>query len=163
MLAGCAACAWVRVTPILPLRGTVAPRSPARPSQRCLKNQRWIEHHATLPVSLCPNTPWPAAHALATCRRCNMHWEDGDPALTIACTGCGAPADEPCRRSSGGNERVCACRDEAAVQMGLLTRCEGLTWDGRHEKPLLLRERPIAHALMCRSVRTGAPVSRWAS
>ncbi|MBS1072816.1 hypothetical protein JK222_14095 [Gluconobacter cerinus] len=29
MLAGCAACAWVRVTPILPLCGTVAPRSSA--------------------------------------------------------------------------------------------------------------------------------------
>jgi len=27
MLAGCAACAWVRVTPILPLRGTVAARA----------------------------------------------------------------------------------------------------------------------------------------
>ncbi|MFT8990089.1 MAG: hypothetical protein ABF959_07175 [Gluconobacter albidus] len=29
MLVGCAACAWVRVTPILPLRGTVAARSSA--------------------------------------------------------------------------------------------------------------------------------------
>lgn len=110
-----------------------------------------------------PPMRWTDTQEPTTCRRCNTHWEDGDPALTIACTGCGAPADEPCRRSSGGNERVCACRDEAAVQMGLLTRCEGLTWDGRHEKPLLLRERPIAHALMCRSVRTGAPVSRWTS
>nr|WP_156475421.1 hypothetical protein [Gluconobacter thailandicus] len=41
-------------------------------------------------------------------------WEGGDPALTIACTGCNAPAHEPCRRSAGGNERVCECRDEAA-------------------------------------------------
>jgi len=64
MLAGWAACAWLRVTPILPLRGTVAPRSPDTPSQGCLKNQRWIEHHATLPVSLCSNPPWPASDAL---------------------------------------------------------------------------------------------------
>ncbi|MBS1060567.1 hypothetical protein [Gluconobacter sp. Dm-44] len=110
-----------------------------------------------------PQMRWTDTQEPTTCRRCNMHWEDGDQALTIACTGCGASADEPCRRSSGGNERVCACRDEAAVQMGLLTRCEGLTWDGRHEKALLLRARPIAHALMCRSVRTGAPVSQWTS
>ncbi|GFE97847.1 hypothetical protein [Gluconobacter sp. Gdi] len=65
-----------------------------------------------------PPMRWTDTQEPTTCRRCNTHWEEGDPALTIACAGCGAPADEPCRRRSGGNERVCACRDEAAVQRG---------------------------------------------
>ncbi|AFW03150.1 hypothetical protein B932_3611 (plasmid) [Gluconobacter oxydans H24] len=56
---------------------------------------------------------------------------------------------------------MCACRDEAATQLGLLSRCEGLSWDNRHVKPLMLRAAPVPTALMCRSVRTGAPVSRF--
>ncbi|WP_061498066.1 hypothetical protein, partial [Acetobacter malorum] len=110
-----------------------------------------------------PPLRWTDTQEPMSCRRCNTHWEEGDPVLTIACTGCHAPAHEPCRRGSGGNEQVCACRDEAAVQLGLLSRCEGLSWDSRHVKPLTLRATPVATALMCRSVRTGAPVSRWAT
>ncbi|MBS1038641.1 hypothetical protein [Gluconobacter cerinus] len=108
-----------------------------------------------------PPMRWTDTQEPVSCRKCNEHWAGGDPALTIPCTGCNAPAHEPCRRSAGGNERVCACRDEAATQLGLLSRCEGLSWDNRHVKPLLLRDAPIASALMCRSVRTGAPVSRF--
>ena len=110
-----------------------------------------------------PPIRWTDTQEPVTCRRCNTRWEDGDPALTIDCISCGAHAHEPCRRRAGGNERVCVRRDEAAVQQGLLARCDRLTWDGRHEKPLTLRARPVDQALMCRSVRTGTPVSRYAS
>ncbi|QDH26077.1 hypothetical protein D5366_11745 (plasmid) [Neokomagataea tanensis] len=114
-----------------------------------------------------PNRPvrvpqrWTDTFAPLSCRRCSAVWEEGDPALRVPCRGCGAGPSEPCRRSKGGNERVCACRDEDAVRLGMLEPCEGLTWDGRHEKPLRLRAEPVPSALMCRAVRTGAPISRW--
>ena len=80
-------------------------------------------------------------HPLATgpvqCLRCAAEWPT-DPALTLACPRCLAVAGEPCRRPLGGNENACIARDLLAMQAGLLDRCEALTWDGRHRKPLPL-------------------------
>ncbi|WP_068173747.1 hypothetical protein [Neokomagataea thailandica] len=104
-----------------------------------------------------PNRPvrvpqrWTDTFAPLSCRRCSAVWEEGDPALRVPCRGCGAGPSEPCRRAKGGNERVCACRDEDAVRLGMLEPCEGLTWDGRHEKPL---HRP------CCKVQFGSPGPR---
>ncbi len=80
-------------------------------------------------------------HPLATgpvqCLRCAAEWPT-DPALTLACPRCLAVAGEPCRRPHGGNENACIARDVLAMQGGLLSRCQALTWDGRHSKPLPL-------------------------
>ncbi len=80
-------------------------------------------------------------HPLATgpvqCLRCAAEWPT-DPALTLACPRCLAVVGEPCRRPHGGNENACIARDVLAMQGGLLSRCQTLTWDGRHSKPLPL-------------------------
>ena len=80
-------------------------------------------------------------HPLATgpvqCLRCAAEWPT-DPALALACPRCLAVAGEPCRRPLGGNENACIARDVLAMRGGLLTRCQALTWDGRHSKPLSL-------------------------
>ena len=80
-------------------------------------------------------------HPLATgpvqCLRCAAEWPT-DPALSLACPRCLAPAGEPCRRPLGGNENACIARDVLAMRDGLLSRCQALTWDGRHSKPLPL-------------------------
>jgi len=81
----------------------------------------------------------------------------GDPAYDVACRGCGARPGTPCRRAEGGNERVCFQRDRDALREGLLPPCTGLSWDGRHDKPLRLSAAPIAEAT---KIHTGAPVSR---
>lgn len=102
-------------------------------------------------------TRWICTSEPVQCHRCGMEWENGDPALTLPCTGCCADAGEPCQRRAGGNETVCIKRDRAAEVAGLLRPCERLTWDGRHTKPLRLFGTPLPHML---PVLTGAPVSR---
>ena len=79
----------------------------------------------------------PFAMGPVQCLRCAAEWPT-DPALALACPRCLAVAGEPCRRPHGGNENACIARDVLAMQGGLLSRCEALTWDGRHSKPLPL-------------------------
>ncbi|MBB2157916.1 hypothetical protein HLH33_16680 [Gluconacetobacter diazotrophicus] len=101
-------------------------------------------------------TRWSCTSERVTCRRCNHVWEDGDPAYRIACRGCDAAIGSPCRRPRGGNERVCHQRDTDALRQGLFEPCEGLSWDGRHDKPLPLYGGPVARAC---PVITGSPVN----
>ena len=79
----------------------------------------------------------PLAMGPVQCLRCAAEWPT-DPALTLACPRCLAVVGEPCRRPHGGNENACIARDVLAMQGGLLSRCQALTWDGRHSKPLPL-------------------------
>jgi len=102
-------------------------------------------------------TRWVDTQAPVACRRCGEIWFHGDPALRMPCRACGARAGEPCRRRGGGNENVCGSRDQDAVRSGLLRPCDGLTWDGRHTKPLDLSASPIPGSLHCQSVRSGSP------
>ncbi|KXV22314.1 hypothetical protein AD933_00545 [Acetobacter malorum] len=37
-----------------------------------------------------PPMRWTDTQEPVSCRKCNEHWEAGDPALTIACMGCKA-------------------------------------------------------------------------
>ena len=99
---------------------------------------------------------WACTSGPVPCRRCYAAFEEGDPAYRVACRGCAAPAGVPCRRPRGGNERVCHQRDTDAIGMGLLDPCDGLSWDGRHDKPLPLFAAPVANA--CRVV-TGSPAN----
>lgn len=114
---------------------------------------------ARIPGQRPPRRPirWACTTDAVTCRRCNTVWEEGDPAYQIACRGCGAPKGMPCRRPAGGNERVCPERDIDTTRAGLLQRCDGLSWDGRHDKPLALRAQRLPRSLQ---VMSGSPVSR---
>jgi len=87
------------------------------------------------------------------CLRCAAEWPT-DPALSLACPRCRAVAGEPCHRPLGGNENACIARDVLAMQGGLLSRCEALTWDGRHSKPL-----PLACEIVHRAGAAGGQVS----
>ena len=109
--------------------------------QRTVRPTRWI----------CTDEP-------VTCRRCHMEWSDGDPALSLACRGCGAKAGSPCQRPQGGNERVCFQRDRDALAERLMLPCDGLSWDGRHDKPLKLSLNPLPQAI---PILSGAPESRF--
>ncbi|GCD54403.1 hypothetical protein [Acetobacter pasteurianus] len=60
----------------------------------------------------------------------------------------------------GGNERVCFQRDRQAIRDGLLMPCEGLSWDGRHDKRLMMTLHPYPHAI---PIMSGAPVSRFSA
>ena len=79
----------------------------------------------------------PLATGPVQCLRCAAEWPT-DPALPLDCLRCLAVAGEPCRRPLGGNENACIARDVLAMRGGLLSRCQALTWDGRHSKPLPL-------------------------
>lgn len=109
-----------------------------------------------------PRRPAPVRWACTTgpvsCRRCYAAFEEGDPAYRVVCRGCGAAAGAPCRRPRGGNERVCHQRDTDAIGMGLLDPCDGLSWDGRHDKPLPLYAVRVARACQ---VITGSPVTAY--
>jgi len=62
-----------------------------------------------------------------TCRRCGRTWPR-DPALEVPCPQCQAPVGVACKRPSGhgGNfVDVHATRDQAAMDAGKLTKCEG--------------------------------------
>jgi hypothetical protein len=87
------------------------------------------------------------------CLRCAAEWPT-DPALSLACPRCLAVAGEPCRRPLGGNENACIARDVLAMQAGRLSRCQALTWDGRHSKPL-----PLACEIVHRAGAAGGQVS----
>ncbi len=89
------------------------------------------------PFSSCRVVQPPLATGPVQCLRCAAEWPT-DPALTLDCPRCLAVAGEPCRRPLGGNENACIARDVLAMQGGLLSRCQALTWDGRHNKPLPL-------------------------
>ncbi|WP_148662521.1 hypothetical protein [Kozakia baliensis] len=112
------------------------------------------------PRALFPQAPsrWVCTDAPVTCRRCRMEWRSGDPALTLACRGCDAPAGAPCQRSQGGNERACHQRDADAQRLRLMAPCDGLSWDGRHDKPARLYPVPVTGAM---PVLSGAPVSKF--
>ncbi|MFT9159468.1 MAG: hypothetical protein ABF491_03820 [Acetobacter sp.] len=112
--------------------------------------------HSVRPFRLRP-TRWASVDAPVVCRRCRHEWSDGDPAYGLSCRGCGAMAGQPCQRPEGGNERVCHQRDQDARRAGLLIRCDGLSWDGRHDKPLPLSASPLPRT---RPVLTGSPVAR---
>ncbi len=86
------------------------------------------------------------------CLRCAAEWPT-DPALSLACPRCLAAKGEPCRRPLGGNENACIARDVLAMQGGLLSHCEALTWDGRHSKPL-----PLACEIVLRAGTPGEQV-----
>ncbi|GBQ91067.1 hypothetical protein [Asaia krungthepensis] len=101
---------------------------------------------------------WSCTSESVTCRRCHHEWDDGDPAYRFACPDCNATPGNPCQRSAGGNERVCPGRDRVAQAAKLLGPCEGLSWDGRHDKPLPLRASRTNPAWQL--VRTGSPVAR---
>ena len=105
-------------------------------------------------------TRWICTDEPVTCRRCHIEWLDGDPALSIECPGCCAEAGYPCQRPQGGNERVCFQRDRQAIRDGLLMPCEGLSWDGRHDKRLMMTLHPYPHAI---PIMSGAPVSRFSA
>ena len=117
---------------------------------------RQTDSRFTKPSLRTQQTPhrWACVSAPVTCRRCHHHWAGGDPAYSLACRGCGAPAGAPCCRPEGGNERVCHQRDRDARTTGLLIACEGLSWDGRHDKPLPLSmiRRPDAAAVLTGSL-----------
>jgi hypothetical protein len=100
---------------------------------------------------------WACVDAPVTCRRCHHEWPAGDPAYQMACRGCGALPGQPCCRPEGGNERVCFQRDQDARRAGLLIPCEGLSWDGRHDKPLRLS---LSRSPDARAVLSGAPPAR---
>lgn len=103
-------------------------------------------------------TRWVCTDAPVICRRCRMEWHAGDPALTLVCRGCGAPAGSPCQRAQGGNERVCHQRDADAQRLRVMAPCDGLSWDGRHDKPPLLHALPVPGSV---PVLSGAPASRF--
>lgn len=46
-------------------------------------------------------TRWICTDEPVTCRRCHIEWLDGDPALSVECSGCGAEAGYPCQRPQG--------------------------------------------------------------
>ncbi len=100
---------------------------------------------------------WACVSDPVTCRRCHHEWPDGDPAYQMVCRGCGAPPGRPCCRPEGGNERVCFQRDQDARRAGLLISCEGLSWDGRHDKPMKLS---LSRSLGACAVLSGAPPAR---
>ncbi|QEO18958.1 hypothetical protein FLP30_13920 (plasmid) [Acetobacter vaccinii] len=100
---------------------------------------------------------WACVGDPVTCRRCHHEWPAGDPTYQLACRGCGALSRHPCCRPEGGNERVCFLRDQDARRSGLLIPCEGLSWDGRHDKPLTLS---LSRSTDARAVLSGAPPAR---
>jgi hypothetical protein len=73
--------------------------------------------------------------------------------VALACPRCLAASGEPCRRPLGGNENACIARDVLAMRGGLPSRCEALTWDGRHGKPL-----PLACEIVHRAETSGGQV-----
>ena len=68
------------------------------------------------------------------CKACGEAWPGADPALRVACPRCSAGPGERCRWQGphGGSTHI--ARDVAAMQSGHMTRCEALTWDGRHSR-----------------------------
>ncbi len=127
--------------------GLAAPRAeagaPLRPGPACragevFRTLKGTEHHGTIPLlHLLPRRAAPSRHgpgAVPALRRRVAHRPRPDAGLPAV----PGLAGEPCRRPHGGNENACIARDVLAMQGGLLSRCQALTWDGRHTKPLPL-------------------------